>query len=90
MGGVIKAYLGITSYVSLQKTLKGYDQKKLTETYNYFKNIYSGNAYSSQILTDGGELYKFIMSPKQPNMNHLEVILLNYVMTIIINVEMLI
>ena len=42
-------------------------KKKLTETYNYFKDIFSGNAYSSQILTDGGELYKFIMSSKQSN-----------------------
>ena len=35
--------------------------------YNYFKDIYSGNAYSSQISTDGNELYKFIMSSKQQN-----------------------
>ena len=35
--------------------------------YNYFKDIYSGNAYSSQISTDGNELYKLIMSPKQSN-----------------------
>ena len=67
LGGVIKAYLGISTFGSLQKTLNTYDQKKLTETYNYFKDIYSGNAYLSQITTDADELYKFIMSPKQPD-----------------------
>ena len=39
----------------------------MTETYNYFKDIFSGNAYSSQIPTDGNELYKFIMSSKESN-----------------------
>ena len=67
LSGVIKAYLGISTFGSLQKTLKGYDQKDLTEIYKYFKDIYSGNAYTVQISTDGNDLYKFIMSPKQPN-----------------------
>ena len=67
LSGIIKAYLGISTFVSFKKTLNAYDQKVFTEIYNYFKNIYSGDAYTVQISTDGNDLYQFIMSPKQQN-----------------------
>ena len=63
---VIKKYLNITNFNQLAATLKSYEPLKLNETYNHFQSIYSGEAYSLQILK-GNDLYEFITSLKQQN-----------------------